>query len=182
MKDQTDESLISLCKEGRREAFNELVRRYQDRLYWMIRRMTGDPDEAYDIAQDVFVRAWQGIDSYRGDAKFYTWLYRIATNLSLNHLRARKVREWFNLDELEHILVDTEDTPDTVFERKEMRGNIARAVERLPEKQKAVFILRYFEELPYEDIASIMKRSVGASKANYFHALRKIENHLKNEL
>jgi RNA polymerase sigma-70 factor (ECF subfamily) len=182
MKYLSDDQLIEQCKQGVREAFNELVRRYQERIYWTIRRFVGDSDDAYDIAQEVFVKAYQGIGEFRGDAQVFTWLYRIAANLSINHVRKRKIRSFLGLDMLDSLQGDPESRPDHVLERNEMKSIIDEAVQTLPEKQKAVFILRYYQELSYEEIAGILDRSVGGLKANYFHAVRKIEEYVKHAM
>lgn len=181
MSNHTDEQLIALFKGGRQEAFNELVRRYQDRVYWMIRRMIGDSDDAYDLAQDVFVKAYTKLDGFRGDAQFFTWLYRIASNVSINYVRKKKLRTFFALDDILQI-EDPSPTPSAVVEASDLHDTIDRAISRLPEKQRAVFIMRYYEELPYEEIARITQRSIGGLKANYFHAVRKMEEYLRNDL
>lgn len=182
MTDARDLELVAACRRGDRTAFNELVITYQDRIYWVARRMLGDHDEALDITQDVFVKAWGALGEFRGDARPYTWLYRIATNLCLNRIRSRKIRNVFRLQDDEHDRPSDDPAPDETLERTELRALIARAIDRLPEKQRAVFVLRYYDELPYEEIAVIMQRSVGGLKANYFHAVRKIEEFVRNEL
>jgi RNA polymerase sigma factor (sigma-70 family) len=181
MNEHTDEQLITLFREGRHDAFNELVRRHQDRVFWTIRRLVGDDDDAYDIAQDVFIKVFTHAHRFRGDAQVFTWLYRIATNLSINHLRKRKLRTFFHVDDVLG-LEDPDPSPREQVERQEVRDRIDRAIRRLPDKQRAVFILRYYDELPYEEIARILHRSVGGLKANYFHAARKMEEYLRNEL
>lgn len=183
MKTSTDSELILLCKDGRRDAFNELVRRYQDRVYWTVRRFLNDHDNAQDVAQDVFVRAYQNISSFRGDAQVFTWLYRIAMNLSLNHLRREKLRGFFRIDDMEDTLTDG-DSPSAqqVLESEETSTVIRKAIDTLPTKQRQVFLLRYYEELPYEEIAVLLHTSVGGLKANYFHAVRKIEEQVKHDL
>ena len=182
MKHLTDAELIAAFKDGVESAFNELVRRYQEKVYWMIRRIVRNHDDASDLAQDVFVKAYHSLKDFRGEAGLYTWLYRIGTNLSLNHLRRRKLRSFFSLDELENVIRSTDGTPDVEIERKERSELIDRAIERLPAKQKLVFILRYYEEMPYEEMAKLLGKSTGGLKANYFHAIRKIEEYVKNEL
>jgi RNA polymerase sigma factor (sigma-70 family) len=183
MKNQADHDLILLCKDGRRDAFNELVRRYQERVYWTVRRLISDHDDALDVAQDVFVRAYENIGSFRGDAQVFTWLYRIAMNLSLNHLRRKKLRGFFNLDDfIDSVSEDPALDPLARMEKNETTALIEHAAATLPRKQRQVFMMRYYEELPYEEIAAVLSTSVGGLKANYFHAIRKIEDYLQHAL
>ena len=182
MNELPDEKLVELCKEGKRDAFNALVRRYQTKIYWVIRRLIGDADDAEDVAQDVFIRAYNAIGEFRGDSQFFTWLYKIAMNLGLNHLRKKKLRTFFKLDDLGDIHDEQSESPHQELEKEEMRGRIKRAIDSLPEKQKAVFILRFYDELTYEEIAAVMRKSTGGMKANYFHAVRKIQEYLKHEM
>jgi RNA polymerase sigma-70 factor, ECF subfamily len=175
--------LVERFHAGDEQAFNILTLRYQEKIYWVVRRMIPDHDEADDIVQDVFIRAYHSLKSFKGESSVYTWLYRIAVNLSLNEIRRKKIRKTFSLDEstTEQHRTD-DDTPAEAMERKEQSIMIKKAIDRLPEKQKKVFILRYYEELPYEEIAQIVKTSVGGLKANYFHAVKKIGEYLKHEM
>ncbi len=183
MRDRTDQELIALCRQGRRDAFNEVVRRYQDKVYWLVRRLVADHDDALDIAQDVFVRAYHGVADFRGDSQIFTWLYTIARNLSLNHLRRKNLRNFFHIDSIiDSAPSDAADAPDTTIEQSETRTLIEAAIDKLPAKQKQVFLLRYYEEMPYEQIAALLNTSVGGLKANYFHAVRKIEEHVKHAM
>jgi RNA polymerase sigma-70 factor (ECF subfamily) len=182
MADSTDQDLIERIQRGERPAFNEFMVRYQDKVYWVARRLLGDHDEALDVTQDVFVKAWNSIATFRGDAQPYTWLYRIATNLSLNRMRRSKLLSAFHFDGDEDDTFVADDTPHDVLERDEVTRLIENAIEKLPEKQRAVFVLRYYQELPYEEISKAMNRSVGALKANYFHAVRKIEDYIRNAM
>jgi len=182
MTERTDEELIARCKNGDRHAFDTLVTRYQERIYWIIKRMVRNHDDAIDLTQDVFVKAYQKITSFREDSGVYTWLYRIGINMSLNHLRKRKLRQLLSFDDLSMEVPSDDQTPSQIHEKEEMRRLISNAIERLPEKQKIVFLLRYYEELPYEDISTILGTSVGGLKANYFHAAKKIEAFVRNAL
>jgi RNA polymerase sigma-70 factor (ECF subfamily) len=127
----------------------------------------------------VFCKAYESLKEFRGESSLYTWLYRITVNIALNNLRRQKVREFFRLDEV----LEPEDTasvaPDEAVEKQEGRELIEEAIKKLPEKQKSVFVLRYYEELPYDEIAKILKTSVGGLKANYFHAVRKIQEYVR---
>lgn len=175
--------LVEQFHAGDEQAFNKLTLRYQEKIYWVVRRMIPDHDEADDIVQDVFIRAYHSLKSFKGESSVYTWLYRIAVNLSLNEIRRKKLRKTFSLDEAATDQHQTDDdTPAEAMEREEQTQMIRMAIETLPEKQKKVFILRYYEELPYEEIAKIVKTSVGGLKANYFHAVKKIGEYIKHEM
>lgn len=179
MTGRSDLELIEGFQRGEEKAFNEIVLRYQEKVYWVVRRFVNDHDEADDVVQEVFVKAYHALRSFRSESGLYTWLYRISVNLSLNYLRRLKIRDFLRVD----LILEEEDTeterPDEVLEKEEERALIEEAVKRLPEKQKAVFVLRYYEEMPYEEIAKILKTSVGGLKANFFHAVRKIEEYVK---
>ena len=181
MEQLNDLELIQRFKRGEEKAFNILVSRYQEKVYWVVRRLLPDHDEADDVVQSVFIKAYTSLASFKGDSSIFTWLYRIATNLALNEIRRKKLKRTFSIDDsvLQH--TDPDDLPLEQLEKKEMTARIQKAIDRLPEKQKKVFVLRYYEELPYEQIAKILKTSVGGLKANYFHAVRKIGAFLKNE-
>ncbi|HLP15652.1 MAG TPA: sigma-70 family RNA polymerase sigma factor [Bacteroidota bacterium] len=175
--------LVERFQAGDEQAFNTLTLRYQEKIYWVVRRMIPDHDEADDVVQDVFIRAYHSLKSFKGESSVYTWLYRIAVNLSLNEIRRRKIRKTFSLDENtteQHR--SYEDSPVEEIEKQEQAALIRQAIDRLPEKQKKVFILRYYEEMPYEEIAKIVRTSVGGLKANYFHAVKKIGEFLKHEM
>jgi RNA polymerase sigma-70 factor (ECF subfamily) len=175
--------LVERFHAGDEKAFNILTLRYQEKIYWVVRRMIPDHDEADDIVQDVFIRAYHSLKTFKGESSVYTWLYRIAVNLSLNEIRRKKIRKTFSLDEATTEQHSTDDdTPMEAMERSEQSMMIRKAIDRLPEQQKKVFVLRYYEELPYEEIAKIVKTSVGGLKANYFHAVKKIGEYLKHEM
>lgn len=180
MSQSDEQQIIADFKAGNEQAFNLLVRRYQEKVYWIVRRLIPDHDEADDITQEVFVKAYGSLHSFKGDSSFYTWLYRIAVNLSLNELRRKKVRKTFSLDEEVHQVRSTDDGPQETMEKEERTRRIRAAVEQLPEKQKKVFLLRYYEEKPYDEIAKVLKTSVGGLKANYFHAVKKIGEALRH--
>ncbi len=179
MTEQSDLELVRLFQRGDESAFNHLVLRYQEKVYWVARRFVNDHDGADDVTQEVFCKAYDALKEFRGDSSIYTWLYRITVNIALNTLRRQKVKDFLRIDEL----FDLEDTnvqaPDQVVEQQEDRALIEQAIARLPKKQRSVFVLRYYEELPYEEIAKILKTSVGGLKANYFHAVRKIQEYVK---
>ena len=179
MTDRSDFELVQLFQNGDESAFNHLVLRYQERVYWVARRFMADHDNADDVTQEVFTKAYHSLSEFRRESSVYTWLYRITVNIALNSLRRQKIREAFRIDEL-FDAADTESiAPDEAVENKETHSLIERAIARLPAKQKAVFVLRYYEELPYEEIAKLLKTSVGGLKANYFHAVKKIQEYVR---
>ena len=179
MTDRSDLELVRLFQNGDESAFNQLVLRYQERIYWVARRFVNDHEAADDVTQDVFVKAYESLRDFRAESSFYTWLYRIAVNIALNALRRRKVKEFFRIDELFEIEDPGTQAPDEAVERDEDRALIEQAIALLPNKQRSVFLLRFYEEMPYEEIAKILKTSVGGLKANYFHAVRKIQEYVR---
>jgi RNA polymerase sigma-70 factor (ECF subfamily) len=181
MEPLSDLELVEEVRNGKRQAFTELMRRYQERIYWTARRIVGDHAEADDVTQEAFVKAFLGLGDFRGDSSFYTWIYRIAVNLSLNAVRKRQVVEYLRESEIINRLFPPVDYPESRLEEHEIESSIQRAVATLPEKQKAVFVMRYFDEMTYEEIARVLKTSVGGLKANYFHALKKVQEFLRNE-
>ncbi len=181
MNNPDELKLIQDFNNGNEQAYNQLVLRYKEKVYWIVRRMIPDHDDADDITQNVFIKAYQSLRSFKGDSSFYTWIYRIAINLSLNEIRRKKFRKTFSIDEEIHQISTQDDQPIEVMLKEEQTQLIKSAIDQLPEKQKKVFLLRYYEELPYEEIAKILHTSVGGLKANYFHAVKKIGVYLKNE-
>ncbi len=179
MVELDDKELLELYHSGQKERmFNELVRRYQKRIYWVARRMVKRHEDADDIAQDVFVKAYTALEGFRGDSNIYTWLYRIAVNLSINHLRKQKVRNAVDLDDYLPFLSKDADQ-DKKMMRRENVSLIEEAIGTLPEKQRAVFIMRYYDEMPYEQISSILGTTVGGLKANFHHAVKKVAAYVK---
>ena len=179
MTERSDNELIELFQNGDESAFNHLVLRYQEKVYWVARRFVNDHDGADDVTQDVFCKVYESLGSFRGEASVYTWLYRITVNIALNSLRRQKVRELFRIDEMFEAKDEGSVAPDEALEQQEQKTLIEEAITKLPEKQKSVFVLRYYEELPYEDISKILKTSVGGLKANYFHAVKKIQEYVR---
>lgn len=179
MVELEDKELLELYNSGQKErVFNELVRRYQKRIYWVARRMVKRHEDADDIAQDVFVKAYSALENFRGDSNIYTWLYRIAVNLSINHIRKQKVRNAVDIDDYLPFLSKDADQ-DSSLMRRENVSLIEEAIETLPEKQRAVFIMRYYDEMPYEQISAILGTTVGGLKANFHHAVKKVGAYLK---
>ena len=175
----TDERIIELFHCGQQEeAFRGIVDAYTERLYWHVRRFLCSHDDANDLLQDIFIKIWAALPTFRGDARLYTWLYRIATNEVLNHLRKQKFKALVSLDSASGILERKIDE-DVHFNGDHLQRELHKAIQRLPEKQRIVFSLRYFEEMKYEDISEITDTSVGALKASYHHAYNKIKEEMQ---
>lgn len=175
----TDERIIELFRCGQQEeAFRGIVDAYTERLYWHVRRFLCSHDDTNDLLQDIFIKIWAALSTFRGDAKLYTWVYRIATNEVLNHLRKQKFRALISLDSASGVLERKIDE-DTYFNGDELQRELHKAIQRLPEKQRIVFNLRYFDEMKYEEISDITGTSVGALKASYHHAYTKVKEDMQ---
>lgn len=177
----TDSEIIGLYNEGRHEeAFSHIVRLYSERLYWHVRRFLCCHEDADDLLQDIFIKVWAALPSFRGDARLFTWLYRIATNEVLNSLRRKTLFIIRECDTDNPLIQKIDDDP--YFNGNKVQRELHKAIQRLPEKQRLVFMLRYFDEMKYEDIAEITGTSVGALKASYHHAYNKIRKDLEDRL
>ena len=182
MEPRPDIELVQEVQNGRRHAFTELMRRYQERVYWVARRIVGSHDDADDIVQESFVKAYLSLGEFRGDSSFYTWIYRIAVNMSLNVLRKRKIWSYLHESELLTRILSSSDDPGKDLEHSEIETALRRVTAKLPERQKAVFVMRYFDEMTYKEIAIVLNTSEGGLKANYFHALRKVRKYMRHEI
>lgn len=183
MKPKEDFTLVDEIKAGNTKSFDELINRYKKKIYLTAYRLLGNHDDAEDITQEVIIKLYKNIDTFRKDSSVFTWLYKITTNLSLNELNRKKIKRFFNLDEVFNIYSENiEDMPEEKIILNETSEKIQKAIDKLPDKQKVVFTLRYFDGLSYEEINKIVGTSIGALKANYFHALQKVTKELKNEL
>jgi len=161
----------------RSQAFEQLVRAYQRPLYFHVRRLVIDHEDADDVLQNTFFKAWRGIDGFRAESKLKTWLYRIATNEALTFLKQRQRRAHQGMDSLEEDLRHSlEQSP--YVEGDEIQRRLQAAILTLPDRQRTVFHLRYFDEMKYEEISEVLQVTVGALKASYHHAVKKIEKHL----
>jgi len=179
MTELSDAELLELFRkeESRHYAFNLLVRQHQRRLYGFIRRMVTDHDAAQDVLQDTFVKAWHGLSNFRGESQIFSWLYRIAHNECLNYLRKAKRRLFVSNDEVIERLTTTLDSSEH-FSGDAIQQKLQRAVMRLPDKQRAVFIMKYFDAMKYEDMSRATGTSVGALKSSFHIAVKKIEQWL----
>ena len=171
----SDKEIMDLYRSGDREkAFEALVDSYSERLYWLVRHFLCSHEDTDDLLQEIFVKIWTSLPSFRGDSRLYTWLYRIATNESLNFLHKQKVRSALKFESLTAELEDKIEE-DPFFNGDSTQRLIAKAVLKLPDKQKTVFMMRYYEELSYEEISEITGTSAGAIKASYHFACEKIK-------
>lgn len=157
-----------------REAFGDVIKTYTEPLYWQIRRMVQSHDDANDLLQNTFMKAWSSIENFRGEARLSTWLYKIAINESITFLDRERKRLNISIDDQEAALAKTiEADPD--FDGDELQKKLRVAIASLPEKQRLVFNMKYFDDMKYEDISNILGTSVGALKASYHLAVKKIE-------
>ena len=182
MNHYSDKELLEKfnTKDTQQYAFNLIVRKYQERLYWYIRRIVIDHDDTDDVIQNVFIKAWKGLQNFRADSNLYTWLYRIATNESLTFIKKKKKDLFVSLDDNAHELVGVISNGKD-FSGDEIEMKLQKAILQLPEKQRIVFNLKYFDNKKYDEISQILDTSVGALKASYHHAVKKIENYLTND-
>ena len=180
LDDQHDKELIKRFRENRNDAFSLIVKKYQERLYWHIRKMVISHEDADDVLQNTFIKAYQGLEKFREDASLFTWLYRIATNECLTFLKKQKSRFLWPIGDYQQQLERTLES-EPYFDGDDLQLKLQKAIIRLPEKQRLVFNMKYFDELKYEDMSAILGTSVGALKASYHHALRKIVQYLKED-
>ena len=178
----TDKEILELYKAGEREkAFGEIVESYSERLYWHVRRLLCSHEDTDDLLQDIFVKIWSSLSTFRGESQLYTWLYRIATNESLNFLQKQKIRAALQFESMTSKIEERIDE-DTLLDGDQLQRDLMKAIQRLPSKQRTVFIMRWFDDLSYEDISEILGTSVGALKASYHFASEKIKAELEKNL
>jgi RNA polymerase sigma-70 factor (ECF subfamily) len=161
-------------------AFTKLVRKYQERLYWHIRRMVIEHEDTNDILQNVFIKVWKNLGEFREESNLYTWLYRIGTNEALTWMDQQKRKASVSLNDNEDLFSDKL-TAQKDFDPNKIEWKLQQAILRLPEKQRIVFNLRYYDEMPYEEMSTVLATSVGALKASYHHAVKKVEQSLKED-
>jgi len=176
-----DNEILALFRENstKEKGYTILVRKYQEKLYWHIRRLVVDHHNANDVMQNVFIKVWKGLGNFREDARLYTWLYRIATNESLTFLEQEKKKASVSYDDLAPVLSEKL-AAEKDFDASKMEWKLQLAIQQLPEKQKLVFNLRYYDEMTYEEMSRILDTSEGALKASYHHAVKKIEDYILN--
>ena len=167
-------------KTTQAQAFEVLVRTYKERLYWQIRNIVLNHDDADDVLQNTFIKVYKNIDSFKGDSKLFSWMYRIATNEALSFIKKRAKLQGITDSDYQDKLVSNLEA-DVYFEGDEIQLQLQKAIATLPEKQKLVFNMKYFQELKYEEISEILDTTVGGLKASYHLAVKKLEQYLKND-
>lgn len=183
MKNYDEKEIIALLQEPGRQhkAFECIVNKYSEQLYWQIRRMVFSHDDTNDILQNTFIKAWLNIDYFRGTAKMSTWLYRIALNESLTFLNKQRATSHLSIDDEDAEMTNNLEG-DPYFDGDETQKAFLKAIQSLPQKQRIVFNMKYFDEMKYEEISEIVGTSVGALKASYHHAVKKILSFLEKDL
>ena len=176
----SDKELLHLFNAGDNPdySFGLIVRKYQEKLYWHIRKIVITHEDANDVIQETFIKVWDNLGNFRGDSKLFTWLFRIATNEALSHLKRSKRKTWIPFIDLENKLENTL-KGDNYFDGDETQLKFQKAILKLPEKQRLVFNMKYFDEMKYQKMSEILDTSIGALKASYHIAKQKIEKYLK---
>lgn len=179
----TEKKILLLLADSQsyEKGFSLLVQTYQERLYWHIRQMLDAHDAADEVLQNTFIKIYKGIANFRGDAQLYTWLYRIASNECLTFLSKKKKTAFVDFDSPENNVANTLQSDD-YFDSEGALVLLQKAIDTLPEKQKEVFIMRYYDELSYNEIAAMTGITEGGLKASYHHAVKKIEEYIKNKI
>jgi RNA polymerase sigma factor (sigma-70 family) len=177
---QDTELLIQFRDPDTKEkAFTAIIKKYQEKLYWHVRRMVVEHEDDNDVLQNVFIRVWNGLENFREDSQLYTWLYRIATNECLSFLEQQKKKATLSLDDGESNL-SNKVIADKHFDPNKLEWKLQIAIQQLPEKQRVVFNLRYYDEMPYEEMSRVLETSEGSLKASYHHAVKKVEDYILN--
>ena len=176
MSAYSDDELLERLRDesSRNKAFSAMVARYGERLYWHIRKIVVVHEDADDVLQNTFLKAWKGLESFKGESQLYTWLYRIATNESINFLNQKRGRQMMSVEDVGYELSQSLHH-DAYFSGDELQFQLQKAILSLPEKQRLVFNMKYFDDTPYEEMSEILGTSVGALKASYHHAVKKIK-------
>ena len=182
MAEEVENNDAELLEQFRNEstrnyAFHLIVTKYQKRVYWQVRRIVIDHDDSNDVVQNVFIKVWKNLENFKEASRLYTWLYRIAVNESLTFLKQKRAPLYVDFEKVERGLSRKMD--DNYFKGEEIEKKLQQAILTLPEKQRIVFNMKYFEDMKYDDMAEVLDTSVGALKASYHHAVKKIEEFLK---
>jgi RNA polymerase sigma factor (sigma-70 family) len=177
----SDQELLALFSNAatREQGFTQLVKKYQEKIYWHIRRMVIDHADADDVLQNTLIKIWKGLENFREESQLFTWLYRIATNETLSFLAQQQRKATQSLDEITESLANMVKA-DIHFNANQLEWRLQLAIQELPEKQRVVFHLRYYDAMPYEEMSKVLDTSEGALKASYHHAAKKIEAFIKN--
>jgi len=177
---QDSELLIQFRNPATKEkAYTSIIKKYKEKLYWHVSRMVIEKEDDNDVLQNVFIRVWNGLENFREDAQLYTWLYRVATNECLTYLEQQKKKSSVSLSDVEAGL-SNRIIADKHFDANKLEWKLQLAIQQLPEKQRVVFNLRYYDEMPYEEMSRVLETSEGALKASYHHAVKKIEDYIVN--
>lgn len=176
-----DFDLIKKFIEGDESSFNKLAEKYKDKIYWHARRMTGNHLDADEIVQEVLLVMYKKLKDFQYKSSLFTWIYKIVSTRSINLINRRKIKNFFSFEDSDAKKVSVNEDIIVSIEQKEKLENLKKLLEKLPAKQREIFILRSFEELSYDEISEITGKSVGGLKANYFHAFKKITEMMKNE-
>jgi len=176
-----DKELLMQFKEPatKERGYTLIIKKYQEKLYWHIRRMVVEHEDANDVLQNMFIKVWNGLDNFREDSQLYTWLYRIATNECLTFIEQQKKRSTLSISDGDSGL-ENKLKADKHFDANKLEWKLQLAIQQLPEKQRVVFSLRYYDEMPYEQMSRVLETSEGALKASYHHAVKKIEDFILN--
>ncbi len=177
-----DKTLVNLIvKEGKvEEGFKILLRSYQERIYWHVRKMVYDHDDANDITQNTFIKIYKNLKNFKGDSKLYSWIYRIATNEAITFINQKRKRDDISFEEVSYSLAQNLES-DEFFDGDEVEILLQRCIAQLPKQQRLVFQMKYFDEMKYEEIANILQKSVGGLKANYHYAIKRIKELIEIE-
>lgn len=180
MNNYSDKELLEMYRihDTQNYAFNLIVRKYQERIYWHVRKIVIDHDDADDVVQNTFLKVWSGLSNFREDSQLFTWLYRIATNEALTFLKKKRTKYLLPIVDVEYQLSNSIEA-DVYFNGNELQAKLQKAIIALPEKQRIVFNMKYFDEMKYEDMSEVLGTSVGALKASFHHAVKKIEKFLE---
>lgn len=184
-KEIDDQEILDLFNNNatKERSFTLLVKKYQERLYWHIRRILIHHEDTNDVLQNMFVKVWRSLENFRQDSSLYTWMYRIATNESLTYLEQQKKRRSLSISDDDSELgnaLSNSLKAEKGFDANQLEWKLQMAIQRLPEKQRAVFCLRYYDEMPYEKMAEVLETSEGSLKASYHHAAKKVEEFIRN--
>lgn len=174
-----DKELLAKFSQAdtRNYAFNQLVKKYQQKVYWHVRKVVIDHDDADDLTQETFVKVWQNLEKFKGDSQLFTWIYRIATNECLTFLNKKKRKFFLPIGDVSKELIRKLEASEYIS-GDEIALKLQKALLTLPEKQRLVFNMKYFDEMKYEEISEVLGTSVGALKASYHHAVKKIEEYM----
>ena len=182
MTQTEDKELLLQFKEPatKERAYTYIIKKYQEKLYWHIRRMVVEHEDTNDVLQNMFIKVWNGLENFREDSQLYTWLYRIATNESLTFIEQQKRRASVSIDGSVETGLMNSIKADKHFDPNRLEWKLQVAIQGLPEKQRVVFNLRYYDEMPYEEMSKVLETSTGALKASYHHAVKKVEDFILN--